>query len=401
MFIQDTCFFLFFPPFTMTLPKHWREEFNTLLKEQTAIEQSSEFRKKRDKYNPIELSSKYDLTALSEIFQDPNFLSKISEESHKIMNKAVRLPRIRHSDDIVTTKKPQAKDVLTGRVVEEEEESVSTAEDEFISPLAPKRRKFIAHSNEQEETTEGSIELFERFKEISSIIQTSQLKSISSKYLYTLLPRQRDSYSYKYMKDDFSSPHIPHIDPRKELFHSEDTVLTFTFYVPEKPWQKFQEIEILGSSLLSDLRDSIYCLMDFSCKGDRKGREEEGVILNTTMKKLSTSVFYMDHVFYIDTRAFEQEEYAGLIQRWLKMNKVKKDFQYQIIPMHTAPLESITLPLNIPCAFIHQDTCEHMFMVRDIRLLKHAEPHSEYPRTVHSYKYTRYKCSLCTVFPAK
>jgi hypothetical protein len=171
---------------------------------------------------------------------------------------AVRASRVRHEHDIITQKKPQAKDVITRRLVGNEivdiYDSLETAIDrdsEYLNPIAPKRRKYLAEesddlssitSSPQEAVLEADpvslpvpiepltianngvslalpavqkpvdsihndqlpekSELERLLEETSVTIKQSPLKTVGSKHLYTLLPRQCEINAYRYVKED-------------------------------------------------------------------------------------------------------------------------------------------------------------------------------------------------------
>jgi hypothetical protein len=160
----------------------------------------------------------------------------------------------------------------------------------------------------------------------------------------------------------------------------------------------------LGSQSLSDYRDAIYCLSDFTLNGDRQDKEADGAIINTSDKKLSPSFIYMDHIFYIDTRLdAAQEYYHDWIENWLTKKGVnRRVFKFQVKIMQECLFENTPIKLHQPFVFMHQEKCEHMAQIQDIRLLSPSEYKSklEFPRTTHNLRYDRFKCSMCTIFPA-
>lgn len=209
-------------------------------------------------YSRHGLESKYDLTTLSEVFQDPDLLSRISNETHSLLKLKERSSRVRKHHNLVTTKKPQAKDVSTKSTIAEEEfqrikdlEQTHNNPNEYISPVASRKRRYLAipsvslplhpivssvreedaqaeepiarsgtapttiQSNlalpsvclndtntalNQEQVDKNPLE--KSFEETALIYKQSSLKTVGSKYLYTFLPRQCDSNAYKYVKDD-------------------------------------------------------------------------------------------------------------------------------------------------------------------------------------------------------
>lgn len=183
----------------------------------------------------------------------------------------------------------------------------------------------------------------------------------------------------------------------------EETLITISIFNPQNPNLKFQEIEILGSQMFSELRDAMYCTSDFVRHGNKKNQVPDGEIINTPQKKLSPSMIYMDHVFYIDTRNASITSYDNLIQTWTAKKHVNRDvFQFEKKDMQSAVLGNITMRLHQPIAFIHQNDCEHMMVIQDVRLISENEYKSkaEFPRTTHNLRYDRFKCSMCTAFPA-
>lgn len=174
---------------------------------------------------------------------------------------AVRASRVRHEHDIITQKKPQAKDVITRRLVGNEIvdiydtlETVIDRNNEYLNPIAPKRRKYLAeesddkssssspqgnvpemdpvslpapsefvsitndgvslalpviqrpaadctHVDSPEQLSEKS-ELERLLEETSVAIKQSPLKTVGSKHLYTFLPRQCEINAYRYVKED-------------------------------------------------------------------------------------------------------------------------------------------------------------------------------------------------------
>ncbi|CAO0790660.1 unnamed protein product [Mucor circinelloides] len=416
-------------------PKSLKTEFNKLFELEASIEQERNINEKKRKYQHLQLESKYNTNTLSEIFQDPDLLARISEDAHKIMQtKALRPSRVRDASDIIISRKPQAKDVTTARVIEEDLASQYSAieknldSEEYVNPLAPKQRRYIAHEQNSELASQPQTpiqpfpdpisvsleelvaqytenpkdELTNMLDETSKLISKSPLKTVRSNHLYTLLPRQADINAYIYVKEDYNQP------SNKEggTVAAKDALITITIFNPDNPHVKFQEIEVLSSQTLSDLRDAIYCQSDFTRNRNHKNQDPNEKIVNTTKTKLSPSVIYMDHVFYIDTRNKDDipaNYYDNWIDAWLTKKQVKRDvYHFETESMENAKLENMTFELRKPFAFIHQDNCEHMMLIDDVRLISSNEfgSESDFPRTTRNLRYDRFKCSMCSVYPA-
>lgn len=218
-------------------PKSLKTEFSKLFELEASIEKDRNISEKKRKYQHVQLKSEYNTNTLSEIFQDPDLLGRISEDAHKIMQtKTIRPPRVRDASDIITSRKPQAKDVTTARVIEEDVATQYNAieknlnSEEYVNPLAPKQRRYIAHDEYSELPSPSPIltqpfpdpisvsletltvqnqenennELTNMLDETSKLIRESPLKTVRSDHLYTLLPRQADINAYIYVKEDVS-----------------------------------------------------------------------------------------------------------------------------------------------------------------------------------------------------
>ncbi|KAL9546248.1 hypothetical protein MBANPS3_006751 [Mucor bainieri] len=421
-------------------PKSLKTEFNKLFELEASIEKDKNINEKKRKYQHVQLESQYNTNTLSEIFQDPDLLARISEDAHKIMQtKTLRPSRVRDTSDIITYRKPQAKDVTIARVIEEDVATQYNAiekclnSEEYVNPLAPKQRRYIAYDDPSEvgsaaasqpqtpvqplpdsitleslaaqNTDNADNELTKMLDETSKLIRESPLKTVRSNHLYTLLPRQAEINAYIYVKEDLISQYNRPSN-KEASCPTDETLITITIFNPDNPHVKFQEVEMLGSQTLAHLRDAIYCQSDFTLNRNRKNQDPNEKIVNTTKTKLSPSVIYMDHVFYVDTRNKDDIPagyYDSWIDAWLTKKQVNRDvYRYETESMESAKLENLTLELHKPFAFVHQDTCEHMMLIDDVRLISSNEfgSKSDFPRTTRNLRYDRFKCSMCAVYPA-
>ncbi|KAI7866198.1 snRNA-activating protein complex, subunit 3 [Spinellus fusiger] len=73
--------------------------------------------------------------------------------------------------------------------------------------------------------------------------------------------------------------------------------------------------------------------------------------------------------------------------------------------MEGVTFNDIIFKINEPYLFSHQNNCQHLLMIRDMRLHCISDNiHKEdniYPKTVYSWRYVRYKCSMCMIYPAE
>ncbi|KAI8140834.1 snRNA-activating protein of 50kDa MW C terminal-domain-containing protein [Fennellomyces sp. T-0311] len=200
-------------------------------------------------------------------------------------------------------------------------------------------------------------------------------------------------------------------DSIKDEEISGEVILKIAVYHHTVADRRVREFDILGSQKMTDLRDAIFCMKDFSLNRDRKGKNPDGELLNTVTKKMSGSFLFIEDVFYVDTRAEEaglgpEPDYSKSIRDWVMENgRYKQDnlANYTQQPMQNVAFEDLELRLNHPYLFLHQEDCQHVIMVRDIRMQcrKDLSKRSEYPCTTYNWQFMRYKCNMCAIYPAE
>ncbi|CAO3650829.1 unnamed protein product [Cunninghamella blakesleeana] len=181
-----------------------------------------------------------------------------------------------------------------------------------------------------------------------------------------------------------------------------ELVYTITICYPGQPEKRLQEFKMLGIQKLTDLRDILYCRMDFLMSGDRKNQRSDGEVLNQHKKKVSASYFFIDHTFYVDQRDPTEPDNSEHIRKALnEQNKTNQIYNKE--PMGGITLNELPLKINEPYLFNHQKNCQHVLLIRDIRLIKSKDELiiSKYPIATYSWRYTRYKCSMCMIYPAE
>lgn len=90
------------------------------------------------------------------------------------------------------------------------------------------------------------------------------------------------------------------------LLEAPEAMILVAVYRPHPSSTQYQEFLVLGSQTLADVRDMIKCAQDFADHHAHAGRNPDKPVLNTQTKKRSGSCFFIQNVFYVDTRA-EQE----------------------------------------------------------------------------------------------
>ncbi|RCH79718.1 small nuclear RNA activating complex, polypeptide 3, partial [Rhizopus stolonifer] len=353
-----------------------------------------------------------ELVISPELFQDPELLTTVSNDMYRIINKlCANKSRIRPLLESVIDRRPQAKDVKSTRVMDTEQleaiemtEQNTTNGEVYVNPHVPKRRTYIKETQQlrpilPKPSTTDSGSLSVRLQELSTYFKQSKLKTVGPSHLYTLLNRQLEYTSF------YSTiPELTVIDKEKiEWEDCENILITVTLYVNENANKKAQEIELLGFHNLCHLRDTITCFSDIP---EEDVSDKEGVtILDEESKKTVPSMFYIDNVFYIDTRhePFTESIYRPKINAWLGKKKVNREvFKYRVVEMTSVLFKDMAIHLDRPFAFLHGDGCEHMFIFKDLRLISPNEykNEDEFPRTIGTIRFVRYKCSMCTIYPS-
>ncbi|KAI8328577.1 snRNA-activating protein of 50kDa MW C terminal-domain-containing protein [Chlamydoabsidia padenii] len=258
-------------------------------------------------------------------------------------------------------------------------------------------------------------------------LDQSSLRTIKKKYLLEVPPRLRMPYNYAILRqnDDNNDsnnsnskrkkntrlPKKKHpsstseqqsIKKRPRYKQHQQLIFAFSIYQAHLPSKKLQDFNLLGSQTLTDVRDAIYCRMDFSAHGDREDRQPDGKVINTLHQKLSPSFFYIENTFYSDQRRGQRQPNIPVRQWLMEQQCGDSSLPPNQQDMNSVALRDMTLELNRPYLFDHQDHCQHVVMVRDIRLLESSDEQDpdKYPVVTYSWRYTRYKCTMCMIYPA-
>lgn len=184
------------------------------------------------------------------------------------------------------------------------------------------------------------------------------------------------------------------------LFPGQELVVTLQLFEagrgPGATQQIMQELQLLGSNTLADVRDAIFCPVDSLAAGLGVGN--------------SAAYFYLDSRFYDDTREAASPDCSKLVQKWaaaaglvapqglLGGARVAKQLQQQELhqqqqqqqgeaatpgredeaqqqlgpcAMQDTPVSALSLQVSnrVTGLFSHQGCCEHPVLVADVRLL--------------------------------
>lgn len=167
-----------------------------------------------------------------------------------------------------------------------------------------------------------------------------------------------------------------------------------------------QEIHMLGSNKLSQLRDLIKCSGDYMGTGEMS---EKIPLMKSTEKLDSKAVeeyksafFFIEDTFYNDNRWPECQDLSKVIRDWAS------DPRRKIGPFKTAVMEDtcikdLTLRLGYPYVYVHQGDHEHLITFVEDRLLSadDSQRPSSYPFERSTGMIHSKMCMVCTTFIAK
>lgn len=212
---------------------------------------------------------------------------------------------------------------------------------------------------------------------------------------------------------------LDYFKPDPMLNKEDELIFEFSIYHPTKN-VKTQQIAVLGSEKLIDLKDKIYCVLDEIQSGELP------------------SFFFIENAFYNDLRQKKQVLSLNISEN--KINKLTmKDFQlsdnnnnrqsviskekskfnyneklycnksiindcriYEDLSMEAYSLNEIVMRIGYPYLFRHIESCDHMIILNDVRLRDQYDNFNKDNCVVtYQKKIKRRKCDACLFYYAK
>lgn len=133
-----------------------------------------------------------------------------------------------------------------------------------------------------------------------------------------------------------------------------------------------QEFTVIGSQLLTELRDKIYCQCKFGPFYDISNRYTDIISLDIEDQEQQTNVisdpgfFFITDTFYNDTRCTDTD-YTIEIREW--MTRRPEIGEVHVKSMAETHFNELNVRLAYPQVYKHYGNCEHLFTFSDIRLL--------------------------------
>lgn len=132
-----------------------------------------------------------------------------------------------------------------------------------------------------------------------------------------------------------------------------------------------QEFAVLGSQLLSDLRDKIYCQCNlgpfYDLSNDFDSLNSPGEeFKQPAVHEHGPGFFFITDTFYNDTRQSDVD-YTTEIRAWIQRQPDIDEMKTAL--MQETKFEDLNIRLGFPQVYRHHGICEHLFTFADIRLL--------------------------------
>lgn len=160
-----------------------------------------------------------------------------------------------------------------------------------------------------------------------------------------------------------------------------------------------QELLLLGSQKLSDLRDSIVCINELAVCEDLSASPyfKHLAHIPNAGKVFPSGFIYINGVFYTDMRHPDAKDYSEIIKKWAEKRN-------EIGPMVTEKMEDtclkdLKLRLGYPYVYMHLGNCEHILVFTDARLVikQDVQDPSRYPIFWGQPTKLAAKCHICSL----
>lgn len=204
---------------------------------------------------------------------------------------------------------------------------------------------------------------------------------------------------------------IRNMDISDKLLSNNEILLNASLYsVKGKDIIKTQELVILSSNYLSDIRNAIYCTSDMiyeeSCILSQQTKHSP--ILEAEKSLKSGSFFYINNIFYNDTNA-DVTDYSNDIISWIQSRSCIPRSRYYNHPliskisMQNTRISDLSIKLYIPYLFTHYGDCEHLLVFTKVYSLSPGKDDTNpdsYPLTSVP-RFKKKKCSMCDLYVAR
>lgn len=183
-----------------------------------------------------------------------------------------------------------------------------------------------------------------------------------------------------------------------EAFH--DSIITIRFYETFKytPCVKnhprfHMEYTVLGSNLLSELKDIFYCYCNYGPFFDISEYPTAKIINEENAP--NPGFFFIHDTFFNDTRNPKNPDYSDSIIKWMKKFHYTREFK--TANMQDTKFEDLKVRIGYPNVYQHHGACEHVFCITSVDLIDSSDSlnRSEYPKISLSSNKRTISCEIC------
>ncbi|XP_056265748.1 snRNA-activating protein complex subunit 3 [Pseudoliparis swirei] len=180
-----------------------------------------------------------------------------------------------------------------------------------------------------------------------------------------------------------------------------EVILTINVYYPAT-YDKFSyarpHITLLmtGSHSLAELRDAICCVSDLQVCGEFSHTPDMAPEF-ISKDHYKSAFFFLEGVFYNDTRYPECQDISAIIIEWAKAHNFPS---YSQAKMQDTRFVDMKVKVGFPYLYCHQGDCEHLVIITDIRLT-HANDCLDkklYPLLTNKFRVVTQKCAVCHLY---
>ncbi|CAI8000210.1 snRNA-activating protein complex subunit 3 [Geodia barretti] len=164
---------------------------------------------------------------------------------------------------------------------------------------------------------------------------------------------------------------------------------------------------VLGCQLLTEIRDKVTCFRDFIVDRDFSKDPDEfdhtPLMTGAAPNPSVSAFFFINNTFYNDCRHPSSVGLSSPIIEWSQQTDLDESprlDRFHKADMATTRLDQLSLRLGYPYLFCHHNTCQHIVIFTDLRLLHPTESQlvSDYPKIFPINSGKRKLCQVCNLF---
>lgn len=160
-----------------------------------------------------------------------------------------------------------------------------------------------------------------------------------------------------------------------------------------------QELLLLGSQKLTELRDALICINDLGVNQDLSIDPQIYHLshLPNNSVMFPSGFFYINGVIYNDTRHPDAKLYSDNVIKWSKRHPEVGELKAKV--MHETRFIDLELRLGFPYVYMHQGNCEHLIVFTDVRLhhQNDSQDPARYPMLRGQASKLAVKCYICSL----